>query len=431
VYRFMIGASLLVACSAGDTDDSEIPNYSGPFSPSPSAAAGAPGAVVPSAVVPGGSGTTGGAGGSSPVTGGAGAGAGSPVSSAGAPGLGAGGGGVSEGGAGGAPLDPGAGGAGTPAGGGAGGVAGQPPPGDGPFVSVPVNGGASAAFVCPQGVAFGDPLAGMGAVQNLNAPQGDFFAFIEGPVWVGSLNRLFFSDNASSPERIWQLDPPFTTPSVFLPNSGSNGLALDNQDRLLLANEVANLISLVDPISAQVIREVVPAGDPTPNDLIMRSDDNLYFTAPNSEGTGFYRVSPAGEVSGPFTGNNAANAPNAPNGVVLSPDENTLYVGDVNQSFVSSFALLVDGSVDTTSGEVFVNTQSGTVDGMAVDCAGNLYVGTSNGVEVYAPDARLIGVIPTGVASNATFGGADRRTLFVTSAGTLKFVSLAVPGLPD
>jgi sugar lactone lactonase YvrE len=35
------------------------------------------------------------------------------------------------------------------------------------------------------------------------------------------------------------------------------------------------------------------------------------------------------------------------------------------------------------------------------------------------------------VASNATFGGADRRTLFVTSAGTLKFVSLAVPGLPD
>jgi gluconolactonase len=68
---------------------------------------------------------------------------------------------------------------------------------------------------------------------------------------------------------------------------------------------------------------------------------------------------------------------------------------------------------------------------MAADCAGNLYLGTRTGVEVYAPDATLIGTVPTGESSNATFGGPDRRTLFVTSRAQLKFVTLGVPGMPD
>jgi gluconolactonase len=93
--------------------------------------------------------------------------------------------------------------------------------------------------------------------------------------------------------------------------------------------------------------------------------------------------------------------------------------------------LLADGAIDTNSGEVFVRTTGDTVDGMAVDCAGNLYVGTSSGVEVYAPDATFIGTVPTDYSSNATFGGADRRTLFVTSRAQIKFVTLGVPGLPD
>jgi gluconolactonase len=293
-----------------------------------------------------------------------------------------------------------------------------------------VNGGASAAFVCPDGVAFGNPLAGMGTVQSVGATQPNFFAFLEGPMWVGSLNRLFFSDIVS-PERIWQMDPPFTAATIFLENSGSNGLAVNSEDQLLVANQVDNGISLIDPSSGELIRDVVPSGAYRPNDLILRSDDNLYFTSPE-QAQGFYRVSPSGEVSGPFTSQNAPNGPNAANGIVLSPDENALYVGDVQQSFVSSFPLLADGSVDTQNGTRFVSTQNGIVDGMAVDCAGNLYVGTGNGVEVYAPDATLIGIVPTNAqTSNVTFGGTDRRTLFMTTAAAIRFVTLAVPGLPN
>ena len=341
------------------------------------------------------------------------------------------------------PLNPGgagtgnvgnAGASGAPSGNaGAGGEGGAPvgPPPGGPFTSVPVNGGASAAFVCPDGATFGDPLAGMGAVQSVSAPQGSFFSFIEGPVWIGSRGQLFFSDNASGPERIWSIAPPFTTPVEFMPSSGSNGLAVDNDDQLLLADQRDRRVTRVDSGSAATLGDVLPSGNHTPNDLVLRSDDNLYFTDPQSGGRGLYRSSPTGQLDGPFTQGQTDNAPGAPNGVVLSPDENTLYVGDVQQNFVARFALLADGAIDTESGEVFTRTQGDTVDGMAVDCAGNLYVGTRTGVEVYGPDATLLGTVPTGESSNATFGGADRRTLFVTSRSVLKYVTLGVPGLPD
>jgi gluconolactonase len=425
MHRIALGAIFLVGCSAGDGDTGDaVPSFTG----SPSPGAGMTGAVSGAA--------TGGRASTAPAASGAPAGAASEGNPSGAPIAPMASGGAAPAPAGGTtPSTPGS--AGAPA-------TAQPPaepdpveptPAEpaagGPFVSRPVSGGASAAFVCPRGVAFGNPLDGMGAVQTIAAPNGNFFAFIEGPVWVGSVGRLFFSDNASNPLRIWQLTPPSTTPEIFLADSGSNGLALDNADQLLLADQSDLRVTRVSSATAANLGDVVPSGQHKPNDLVMRSDDNLYFTDPDSQGRGLYRAAPDGTLSGPFTQANAANAPNAPNGVVLSPDENTLYVGDVQQRFVASFPLLVDGAIDTASAAVFVRTMGDTVDGMAVDCAGNLYVGTRTGVEVYAPDATFIGTVPTGESSNATFGGADRRTLFVTSRALLKSVTLGVPGLPD
>jgi gluconolactonase len=432
MQRWALGVAFLVApvgpllggCGGAGEEADGAPDFTGTVP-------GAGGTGSPSAA--GGSGNAG--NNPTPPVGNA-AGGSAPVSNGGAP-VGSGGssaGGVGEGIGGVGSIDPGnpsgagAGNGGNPPPGGSGNV--NPPDPGGPFVSVPVNGGASAAFVCPDGP-FGDPLQGMGAVQSVEAPSGSFFAFIEGPVWVGSRNRLFFSDNASQPERIWQSEPPFTTPSIFMGDSGSNGLAVDNEDQLLLADKSERRITRVDSASAQIVETVLASGNHTPNDLILRSDENLYFTDPDSGGRGFYRVSPSGQLDGPFSQSNTPNTPGAPNGVVLSPDENRLYVGDVQQRFVSVLELEADGAIDTASAQVFVRTTGDTVDGMAVDCAGNLYVGTRTGVEVYAPDATLLGTVPTGESSNATFGGADRRTLFVTSRAQLKFVTLGVPGLPD
>lgn len=417
-FRSLFGlvgsAALLVGCGAGGTDDPDgAPAFMGSFN-TPGSQNGAAGAQPL-----GGGGTT-----NNPVNGQGGANGLTPTGAGGnTPSGGAGEGNINVN-----PINPGGAGTGNNNVGGAG-QAGSGNVGGG-FVSVSVNGGASAAFVCPDGP-FGDPLAGMGNVQTINAPQGggSFFAFIEGPVWIGSLERLFFSDNVV-PERIWQLSAPFTTPSIFLSNSGSNGLAVDNQDRLVAADQAGNRVVRIDPGTSMVIGTIAPAGNYNPNDVIVRSDDNVYFTDAN-EARAFYRVSPGGELSGPFNTSNSTNAPGNPNGILLSPDENTLYVSNVFGRSVSAFTLLADGAVDPASGVIFADDTGNTADGMAIDCAGNLYLGTDSGVEVYSPSGDFIGDVPTGYASNCTFGGADRRTLFVTSQGSLKSVTLGVPGLPD
>jgi gluconolactonase len=259
------------------------------------------------------------------------------------------------------------------------------------------------------------------------------YSFTEGPVWVGGLEALFFSDNVD-PEKIWRLVPSSAAamPAILLNPSHSNGMALDHDDMLLVADQDANKIVRVNPANGAILGDVVPTGNYRPNDLILRSDGNLYFTDPNSAGRGFYRVAPGGQISGPFTQNNAPNAPNSPNGIVLSVDENVLYVGDVNQNFVSSFSLLADGSVDTASGERFAENLGSVVDGMAVDCGGNLYVGTSNGVDVVDPSGTKLGTLMQGnYVSNCTFGGPDRSTLYATSQGEIRSMTLSVRGLPN
>ncbi len=394
--------------------------------PGGSAGASSGGASGTAAGLGGGGGVGAGAGG----VGAAGGSAGSVGGFGGAAGLG---GGAGDGGASGT----GAAGTSGDAGGGAGGAAGASgSAGDAGMAGSAgagggsgLHGGASGAFVCAPGATYGDPLAGMGAVTVIGPPTmgtPNYFAFLEGPVWIASLQTLFFSDNASQPaETIWQLVPATSmVPSVFQAQSYSNGLALDGDDQLIITDEVNNRITRLDPTSSAPMQTLIVAAGCKPNDIVVRSDGNIYYTAPNGQGTGFYRIDPNGAVTGPRTD------VGAPNGIVLSPDEATLYVDDVQNMKIASFAVASDGTVSATA-TPFVTTVSSTADGMCVDCAGNLYVGTSNGVEVFSPTGSPIGVVPTGYSSNCTFGGPDRKTLYATSQGQLKAVTLGVPGLPD
>ena len=181
----------------------------------------------------------------------------------------------------------------------------------------------------------------------------------EGPVWIK--DALYFSDFSFAPgfpSRIRKLALDGSV-STFIEDSGSNGLALDNADQLLLADQVAQRITRVNSSTGASLGELVPSGQHKPNDLILRSDDNLYFTDPDSAGQGLYRVSPTGQLSEPIKQSNTPNAPGAPNGVVLSPDENTLYVGDVQQRFVAKFSGLNMQPVECGSEHFFALAELG------------------------------------------------------------------------
>jgi len=282
--------------------------------------------------------------------------------------------------------------------------------------------GPSGKAVCAGLSGFVDPTTSIGSVAEIKAPQPSFFAFIEGPVWVASRKLLFFSDNAGSPERIWQYDPSSTAVTKVLEGSGSNGLGVDAQDQLLAANQVDHALYRLDPATKAKVGGNFAVGSYKPNDLIARSDGGIYVSDPD---TGVWFVPAAGAEP-----KLATKSVNRPNGIALSLDENTLIVGDVGNQSITKFALAADGSLMDTP-VPFAKTTGATADGMCMDCAGNLYVSTQTGVEIFDSTGKALGMVPSGEASNCTFGGEDRKTLFVTSRAVLKAIKMPNPGLPD
>jgi gluconolactonase len=210
--------------------------------------------------------------------------------------------------------------------------------------------------------------------------------------------------------------------SKALEDSGSNGLAVDSNDQVIVADQKNRAIYRWDSATKMKVGGNIASGTFKPNDLVVRSDGGIYFSDPDS---GIYYVAP-----GTSEAKKASSKVARPNGLVLTLDEKALIVGDVGNQSLSKFELGADGSVvDATT--AFGMTMGTTADGMCEDCAGNVYVSTQAGVEIFDPTGKRLGAVANGEASNCTFGGADRKTLFVTSRAKLKFVTMANPGLPD
>lgn len=181
----------------------------------------------------------------------------------------------------------------------------------------------------------------------------------------------------------------------------------------------------------------------SPNDLVLASDGSIYFTDPpyGLEGlndsplkelahNGVYRLSPSGEVT------LIEKDMSFPNGIILSPDERTLYVAnsDPKRAVIIAFDLGKGGAV--TGRRVFADMtplvgaeMPGLPDGMAIDKMGNIFATGPGGVHVLSPSGERLGRIDTGTAiANCAFGE-DGRTLFLASHQMLARVRTGTVGL--
>jgi gluconolactonase len=139
------------------------------------------------------------------------------------------------------------------------------------------------------------------------------------------------------------------------------------------------------------------------NDLVADARGGVYFSVTGGA-SGLFYASPQGVVSQYGDGISVAN------GIILSPDEKTLYV--TNGAVVIAFDVKPDGSL--TNQREFGKLRGGQAgDGSAVDAQGRLYVATGASVDVFATNGDFLGSIqgPQGLHGTA-FGGRDKKTLF-------------------
>jgi gluconolactonase len=280
----------------------------------------------------------------------------------------------------------------------------------------------------------------------------------EGPA-VAADGSIYFTDMPFGTDNgmILRFDPKSRQTTVFTNNSGkSNGLAFlrdgwaiscDGADgggrRLVKWNlKTGEGTTLVDRIQGKRFN--------SPNDLSVDLKGRIYFTDPRYGGTepreldheAVYRWDTDGKVI------EVTREVEKPNGIVLSPDQKTLYVGDHNNGGnrlkatdpepkrgamkIYAFPLDANGLVNGTRRTlVDFGTENGC-DGLTVDSQGNIYATCRSlsrpGILVLDPSGKELAFVETGpknqtglfedwrgIPSNVEFGiGDDAHSLYIT-----------------
>jgi gluconolactonase len=264
----------------------------------------------------------------------------------------------------------------------------------------------------------------------------------EGPVWIG--DSLYFSDFSHTgkfPSRVRRLAPDGTV-STVIEDSGSNGLAVDRQGKLVAATHKDKSLSRYDlgnganygassGARTSVVNRYNGAAFNSPNDIAIAADGTIYFTDPDYQKaaapggqpvTGIYRVATDGTVT--LVDGSRRN----PNGIALSAAGDLLYV---NASDGEVRAYPIDKGVPGAARTLVKGIDGG--DGMTLDCHGNLYV-TEHGarrVRVFSPQGLELATIRVDAnVTNVAFGGKDGKTLYITGASALWQARLDVTGMP-
>jgi gluconolactonase len=194
------------------------------------------------------------------------------------------------------------------------------------------------------------------------------------------------------------------------------GLRADRQDRLIAADYGGRRLLRISPKKRVETLADSYEGRPfnNPNDVCLDRTGNVYFTDPQGQekaslGT-IYRYSAAGRLSQLHTGLQY------PNGLVVAPDQKTLYVAETWTRRIVAFELARDGTLSKQRTVYQFGTP--TVDGLAVDEHARLWVARldNKSVDVLSPAGKLLASYAVG-GDRVTNLAWWKKSLYVTVAG--------------
>ena len=276
-------------------------------------------------------------------------------------------------------------------------------------------------------------IPGVGPVEPIRKLHGGF-QFTEGPA-ADAEGNVYFTDIPNA--RIHKSDLKGQLTTVQEQSGHANGLMFDAKGRLIKCEMDGQVTATSLSGMTQEVLAGLYQGNRfnAPNDLVIDAQGGIYFTDPHYRAPqplpqgkmGVYYRSSDGEIR------RLVDDLQAPNGVILSPDERTLYVVPTDQPEVMAYAVRQPGQLD--AGRVFCRLKNPAGqretrgDGVSIDVRGNLYVTTALGLQVYSPQGQLLGILEfPEQPANVTFGGADSKTLFVTAQTSVYVAKMAVAG---
>jgi len=268
--------------------------------------------------------------------------------------------------------------------------------------------------------------------------------FLEGPVWVKSLNGLLFTDIPENKIYFWNKKKGL---SVWLEPSGfANGLLLDAKGDLLLmqgnhqstGKTKRQIGKIVNPKSNKKITDFVTTFEGkkfnSPNDIALGANGIFYFTDPlygltNGDSDKLKEL--------PFNGvfkieNNHVkvliDSLQSPNGIGVSPDKKFLYISDSETGRLLCYELNAAGDILRQVNffnlkEMLEHTIPSTVlgwDGMAVSKEGVIVAAGWGGVWFISDKGVLLAHIQTPGFTSNTAIDEDGEYLYWT-AGNLPF----------
>jgi sugar lactone lactonase YvrE len=250
---------------------------------------------------------------------------------------------------------------------------------------------------------------------------------VEGPA-VGK-NGIVYACNFNHEGTIGQVTPSGKV-SLFieLPDGSiGNGIRFDSQGNMLIADYKKHNILKVNMSTHKISVFAHDQKWYEPNDLAVDSKGHIYISDPNykTHKGRIWRIDSNGNIVllDRFTMGIA-------NGIEVSPDEKTLYVGSGRK--VWAYDLSPEGKVSNK--RLLIKFDHFGTDGIRSDAKGNLYIARigKGVVAKVSPQGKVLrniklkGKAPTNVA----FGGPDGRTVYVTmmDQGNLESFRVAVPG---
>jgi sugar lactone lactonase YvrE len=222
---------------------------------------------------------------------------------------------------------------------------------------------------------------------------------------------------------------PVSTAGTHLVKSKTSGIRFDRDGRMYATDFNNHNIFVFEPGQSTPTVYFHDAFH-QPNDLAIAKDGTLYASDPlrpnGAPASGrIWRIArgPDGKAHGEIMKVTSDTPMGAANGIDLSPDEKTLYVGEADTNRIRAYQ--IDGA-SLTGGTIIASfpqpKKTFDLDGLRTDMSGRIFV-THNGggrIAILKPDGTpaRAPVATTGKnPSNLTFGGPDGKTVFVTQAG--------------